>query len=120
MHKIEETLWKDYGDASNRINEESESNENLKMAYEERDKVRNEIIKLKLSEMETEVKKSQIIAENEREKKRNRTTLVTLGVSTFASLVALGWTFAFDKEHTPTSTAGRGIISGFIPKIKWK
>ena len=95
---------------------------------EERDKIRNEIIKLEQSILDAEVKKAQleaeakskaaqIEAENKRDKIRNRITVGTFVVSTMFSAYAVFKTFKFDKEATITSTLGRNILNSAIPKM---
>lgn len=117
MKKIKETLWKDYEKVNSQINSLEVGNENYKLLLEEEDKIRNELIKLELADIEAETKKSQIEAEDRREIIRNRITIGTFGVSTVISVLALYKTFKFDESSTVTSTLGRGILNGVVPKI---
>ena len=61
--------------------------------------------------------KAEINAEDEREKIRNRITIVTFGISTAISLYAIVKTFRFDQDSTVTSTLGRNILNSVIPKL---
>ena len=84
---------------------------------EERDKLRNELIKLEQINIESGVKKSQIEAEDRREKVRNQITIGTFIVSTSISVFAIAKTFKFDQVATVTSTLGRSILNGVVPKM---
>ena len=54
-NKIEDALWQDYEDASQRIDELSIENvESYRIALEDRDKIRNELIKLEQMKNEKE------------------------------------------------------------------
>lgn len=117
MMKIKEALWQNY----KKVNEQLEtfdvgSNEH-KALLEERDKLRNELLKLEQIEQEKEMKKSQIESEDKREKIRNGITIGTFAISTGVSLYAIAKTFKFDQVATVTSTLGRGILNGVVPKM---
>lgn len=118
MKKIEEALWSDYKDVSNLIKGmDTKQTEIYKTTLEERDKIRNEIIKLKQIHQEKIMSDSKIESENRRDRVRNRITLATFGVTTLVSVYAMLRTFKFDQGSTVTSTLGRGILNGFIPKL---
>lgn len=117
MRKINETLWKDYDKVSQKIETLDVQDESYKMLLEEEDKIRNELIKLELAHMEADVKRGQIEAEDKREMIRNRITIGTFGVSTIISVIALYKTFKFDETGTVTSTLGRNILNGVVPKM---
>lgn len=117
MNKIEEALWQDYEKASNRIESLTVGSDDYEAALEEQDKIRNELIKLEQINQDSETKLSQIEAENKREKVRNIITVGTFAVSTGISVYAIAKTFKFDKVATVTSTLGRGILNGVVPKI---
>lgn len=117
MKKIKETLWKDYDKVSTKIEGLDIQDASYKLLLEEEDKIRNEIIKLELANMEAETKRGQIEAENKRETIRNRITVGTFGVSTIISVIALYKTFKFDETATVTSTLGRNILNGVVPKM---
>lgn len=106
MSKIEEALWQDYKAISDRIEVLDIESEGYEAALEERDKLRNELLKLE-----------QIESENKREKIRNGITVGTFVVSTGVSLYAIAKTFKFDQVATVTSTLGRNILNGVVPKI---
>lgn len=114
--KIKETLWSDYNKVSDLINVSNSDTDDYKMLLEERDKIRNELIKLEQAEMDNEVKRGQIEAEDKREKVRNRITIGTFVVSTGLSLYAIIKTFRFDQDSTVTSTLGRSILNSIVPK----
>ena len=118
MNKIEEALWQDYKKVSSRIEGigEVDSNE-YKEAVQERDNIRNELLKLEQIKKETNVKVSQINSENKREKIRNVITIGTFAVSTIVSVCTINKTFKFDQVSTVTSTLGRGILNGVVPKL---
>ena len=127
MKKLKETLWADYDKVSNQIGS-CEELEKYKLLLEERDKIRNEILKLEQGNVEADLKRQQMINEVEvksvqinseasREKIRNYINLGTFTVSTSISLIALYKTFKFDEVATVTSTMGRNILNGFVPKM---
>ena len=128
MKRINETLWKDYESVSNQIESCTNKDDGYKLLLEERDKLRNELIKfeqtnieadLKKLQMETEtkIKEAQIEAENKREKIRNQITIGTFAISTGVSVYAIVKTFKFDQVATVTSTLGRNILNGVVPKM---
>lgn len=117
MNKIEEALWQDYSNVSSRIESmEVDSNE-YKEAVQERDNLRNELIKLEQIKKETNVKVSQIQSENKKEKIRNGIAIATFVVSTVVSVCTINKTFKFDQSGTVTSTLGRSILNGVVPKL---
>ena len=129
MDKIKKTLWSDYDKVSNQINDVTDvNNDKYKLLLEERDKVRNELIKLeqtkieadlKKQQLETEVKnkEAQIKAEDQRESVRNKITIGTFLVTTGISVYAIIRTFKFDETGTVTSTLGRNILTSAMPKM---
>ena len=129
MDKIKKTLWSDYDKVSNQINDVTDvNNEKYKLLLEERDKVRNELIKLeqtkieadlKKQQLETEVKnkEAQIKADDQREAVRNKITIGTFLVTTGISVYAIIRTFKFDETGTVTSTLGRNILTSAMPKM---
>jgi hypothetical protein len=117
-NKLEEALWKDYNDLDDLIKIVSEDDVNRKNALlEERDKIRQELIKLEINKNDCSIKKEEITAEDQRELIRNRITIATFVISTGLSLYAIIRTFRFDQESTVTSTLGRSILNGVIPKM---
>lgn len=128
MKKLKETLWADYEKVSSQIGSHSTEDEKYKLLLEERDKIRNELIKLEQGNVEADLKRQQMESEvkvksvqmdleSKREKIRNYINLGTFAVSTGISLIALYKTFKFDEDSTVTSTMGRNIINGFVPKM---
>lgn len=117
MSKIKEALWKDYKAISDLIDGLDVKSERYQASLEERDRLRNELIKLEQIELERETKLSQIKSENEREKIRNGITIGTFVVSTGISVYAIAKTFKFDQVATVTSTLGRNILNGVVPKM---
>lgn len=116
-NSIIEALWKDYNDLGDILKVIDNGDDRRNGILEERDKIRNEILKYEQSKNEIEIKREEIIAENRREKNRNRVTYAT-SIATFTlSLYAIWRTFKFDEDSTMTSTLGRGIMNVFIPKL---
>lgn len=116
-NNIEEALWKDYNALGDLITVMGNDDEKKRGVLEERDKIRNELLKLEQSRNEMRIKREEINAEDEREKIRNRITITTFGISTAISLYAIIKTFRFDQESTVTSTLGRNILNSVIPKL---
>ena len=128
MKRINETLWADYEKVTSKIESCTSESNDYKLLLEERDKIRNELIKyeqtaieaeLKKRQMETEakVKADQIEAENKREKIRNQISIGTFAITTGISVLALYKTFKFDEAATVTSTLGKNILNGVVPKM---
>lgn len=117
MNKVIDTLWTNYKKVNEQIEGLDVSDGQYQVLLEERDKIRNELIKIEQATMEIDVKKNQIEAENNREKKRNIITVGTFIVTTGISMYAIARTFRFDQEATITSTLGRGILNGVVPKM---
>lgn len=114
-NNIENALWKDYNDLGDIMKVIGESNEQKSDIIDERDRIRQELIKLEQSKNEIRVKREEIDAENKREQVRNRITMITFGVSTGLSLYAIIMTFYFDRDRTITSTLGRNILNSVLP-----
>lgn len=117
MNKIEEALWNDYVEADELINDLEVGSDGYNAALEEKDKIRKELIELRKIEQEKFIKISQIESEDKREKIRNGITIGTFVVSMSVSVYAIARTFKFDQVATVTSTLGRGILNGVVPKI---
>lgn len=116
-NNIEEALWKDYNALGDLITVMGNDDEKKRGVLEERDKIRNELLKLEQSKNDIRIKREEINAEDEREKIHNRITIATFGISTAISLYAIIKTFRFDQESTVTSTLGRNILNSVIPKL---
>lgn len=117
MKETKETLWADYNKVSKQIDSLEIKDENYELLLEERDKLRNELIKLDTANMEIDLKRDQIKAENKREKIRNYITIGTFSVTTIVGVWSVVKTFKFDEGATVTSTLGRNILNGVVPKV---
>ncbi len=117
MEKIKEALWDDYGKVSKELEEWNVDTEQFKSLKEERDNIRNELIKLEQIKQESEIKREQIESENKREDIRNKITIGTFVVTTGVSVYTIAKTFKFDQVATVTSTLGRNILNGVVPKM---
>lgn len=118
-NKIEEALWQDYEDASKRIDElDIEKTESFKVALEDRDKIRNELIKLEQMKNEKNIQNEQIKSDSRKDIIRNAISVITFGVTTGVSIYTIIRTFKFDEVSTVTSTLGRNALNGVIPKLK--
>ena len=105
MKETKENLWADYKTVSKQINDLEIADANYKMALEERDKIRNEIIKC-----------DQLESENKRELLRNVITVLTFVGTSAITIYGIRKTFKFDDVSTVTSTLGRPILNSIIPK----
>lgn len=117
MNKTKETLWADYNKVSNQIDDLRVEDKGYETLLEERDKIRNELIKLEQVNMDVDLKKLQISAEDKREKVRNGITIGTFAITTGVSIWTVLKTFAFDEDNTMTSTLGRSSVSNVVSKI---
>ncbi len=118
-NKIEEALWQDYKDADELINSLSIENvDSYRIAVEDRDKIRNELIKLEQMENEKETQNKQLKSESKKELIHNTLSMITFGVTTGLSIYTIIRTFKFDQTSTVTSTLGRNALNGVIPKLK--
>ena len=87
MSKIEETLWKNYKEVNDLIDGVDISSKECSILLEERDRIRNGI------------------------------TIGTFVITSGISIYAISKTFKFDQVGTITSTLGRNILSGVVPKL---
>lgn len=117
MEEIKQALWGDYSRIGKELNSCEVGSENYKSLSEEQDKLRNELIKLEQIKQESEVKREQIESENKREDIRNKITIGTFVVTTGVSVYTIAKTFKFDQVATVTSTLGRNILNGVVPKM---
>ena len=118
MRKTKDLIMADYSKNGKFLDEIDATHENYSKIVKERDDIRKELIEIVKVEMENETKKLEIENENKREKIRNRITLGTFAVTSVISIWAVMKTFKFDEEGTVTSTLGRGILSGIMPKFR--
>ena len=117
MEEIKQALWRDYDEVTQKLSKLTVGSEQYKDVSESQDKLRNELIKLKQIEEEANVKKLQIESENKREDVRNKITIVTFAVTTGVTVYSIAKTFKFDQVATVTSTLGRNILNGVVPKL---
>ena len=118
-NKIEEALWQDYEDAGQRIKDLSiKDGDNYRVALEDRDKIRNELIKLEQMKNEKENQGEQLKSDSKKDLIRNILSVITFGVTTGLSIYTIHRTFKFDETSTVTSTLGRNALNGVIPKLK--
>lgn len=119
-NKIEEALWQDYKDASELIDGLSveENVDSYRIAVEDRDKIRNELIKLEQMKNEKENQNEQLKSDSKKDLVRNVLSMITFGVTTGISIFTIVKTFKFDQTSTVTSTLGRNALNGVIPKLK--
>lgn len=117
MNKIKEALWKDYKNIDDLIKTVDDTNsDRYEMLLEERDKVRNELIKLKQIDADANIKLAQINSDNKRERVRNIINIGTFTITTIFSIYTVYKTFKFDEKGTITSTLGRNAVNSVIPK----
>lgn len=117
MSKTNEALWNDYNDVTEKLTVIDSGDDRYKTLLDERDKLRNELIRLEQVKMETDMKKSEIEAEDKREKTRNMITIGTFTISTGIGLWTVLKTFKFDETSTVTSTLGRNSITNVVSKL---
>lgn len=117
MSKIEETLWTNYDEIDKLIGLTKMDSNEYKMLLEERDKIRNELINIDQFDQEIDVKISQIECDNMKDKIRNGINIGTFIITSCISMYAISKTFKFDQVATVTSTLGRNILNGMIPKM---
>lgn len=118
-NKIEEALWQDYKNASDLINGLDIKNvESYRIATEDRDKIRNELIKLEQMKNEKNTQNEQLKSDSRKDLVKNILSIVTFGVTTSVSIYTIIKTFKFDQVSTVTSTLGRNALNGVIPKLK--
>lgn len=118
MKETRKLLMDDYKKVNDLISVAEPGTPIMENLMKDRDNIRNELIKVDSQVMDTNVKQVEIEAENKREKKRNILNMLTFGVSTIISSIFVVATFNFDREHTVTSTLGRGILGNILPKKK--
>ena len=128
MSKLKEALWQDYKESAELISDNALNTDEYKAALEERDRIRKELIELEKIEQEInvkyeqidsdrDIKLSQIKSESKHERVRNIITIGTFLVTTGVGLYLSDRTFKFDSEGTVTSTLGKNILNGMLPKL---
>ena len=118
MERIKEALWEDYEETKKLLEDLEPGTDEYKMVSAEVDNIRKELIDVGKTDIESDIKKTQIDEDTKREKTKNRITIGTFTVTTGLSLYALLRTFKFDETDTVTSTLGRNILNSFLPKKK--
>lgn len=106
MNDLKQALWQDYKDADVIWKSSEVGSDDYKRWMEEKERIRNELIKVE-----------QIEAENNREKVRNMITVGTFGVSTLVGIWTVVKTFKFDNVATVTSTLGRSNIMNTVSRM---
>ena len=117
MKNLKEALWSDYTENTELINGVEIGTTEYKNFMDERDKIRNELIKVEQIEEDRITKEYEIDSEKRNNFIGHAITLGTFAVSTIISVYAISKTFRFDQEATITSTLGRGIINNVTSKI---
>ena len=127
-NKIEEALWNDYNDAKSKLDGLSLADKKAEVLIKERDNIRNELIeydksvkelelKKQLSDNDVKLKSKQLTTEQKNELMRNGIAIGTFLISTTVSIFTIVKTFRFDEESSVTSTMGRGVLNGVVPKL---
>ena len=106
MEKLLDYLWKDYEDAKKEIESVNKDHPMYEKLLEDRDKVRNELLKLK-----------QLESENKRKKKRNIISIVSFIITTLVGIWTVIKAYKFDETATMTSTLGRSSVSNVVSKL---
>ena len=114
---IREALWANYNAIEKEINEMNGNDENYEIKLEERDKIRNELLKLEQLTNDKQIKHLQFEIDKKNEFIRNLITIGTFSVNFIGCVYFTFKSFDFDKQSTMTSTMGRGILSNFMPKL---
>ena len=116
--KIEEALWSDYKKTSDLIDGLNIENvDSYKIAMEDRDKIRTELIKIEQMKNEERTQIEQQKNDSKKDFIKNTISTITFGITTIVSIYTINKTFKFDQEATVTSTLGRGILNSVIPKF---
>lgn len=127
-NKIEEALWDDYNDAKSQLKGLALDDKKAEVLLKERDNIRNELIeydksvrevdlKRQLSVEDSKIKSMQLTTDQKNELMRNAITIGTFLVSTTVSIITIVKTFEFDRDSSVTSTMGRGVLNGVVPKL---
>lgn len=127
-NKIEEALWDDYNDAKSQLKDLALDDEKAEVLFKERDNIRNELIeydksvreidlKRQLSVEDSKIKSIQLTTDQKNELMRNAITIGTFLISTTVSIITIVKTFEFDRDSSVTSTMGRGVLNGVVPKL---
>lgn len=118
MKETRTLLMEDYRRVTELLAVVPDSDTRQEQLMKERDNIRNELIKLDSNAVDIHMREKELAEEGKREKIRNGITIGTFVISTCVSVYAILRTFRFDENGTVTSTLGRGILNGIIPKFK--
>lgn len=114
MKKTRELLFEDY-ERLDEISKIMDANSDQRKDIEDmKDKVRNEIIKLDSIEMENESKRNELEFQNKWEKIKNGLKIGGFFISTWITIWSVKTSLDFDREHTITSTVGRGMVNNGV------
>lgn len=114
MSETKKLLFEEYERLDELLNVVDVQSDKYEEIVEMRDKVRNELIKCDSIEMEKTTKKEELEALNKREKHNNLINICLTAASLLVTIWSTCTTLDFDREHTITSTAGRGIINNGV------
>lgn len=116
MHKIKQALWSDYENVSGLIKGLDKGSEYYDNAVKERDNIRKELIELAQIESNKTINEKQLKSDTRKDLINKIIDVTTFTVTTAVSIYSIILTFKFDQSSTITSTLGRNILSGTIPK----
>lgn len=116
MHKIKNALWSDYENVSGQLKVLDKKDDLYESAVKERDNIRQELIKIAQLECEKTINDKQLKADTRKDLINKIIDVTTFTVTTAVSIYSIILTFKFDQSSTITSTLGRNILSGAIPK----
>ena len=116
MHKIKQALWSDYENVSGLIKGLDKGSEYYEDAVKERDNIRKVLIDLAQIESTKVINEKQLKSETRKDLINKIIDVTTFTVTTAVSIYSIILTFRFDQSSTITSTLGRNILSGAIPK----
>lgn len=117
MKTVKDALWQDYKDVEEQIKALNAESEKYSVLLDERDKLRNELIKIEQLDLEKILKNSQLEFEKQNEFIKNGIAIGTFSINLLVCIGMAFKTFKFDSTSTVTSTMGRGILNNFIPKL---
>ena len=117
MKTVKEALWQNYEDVEQQIKESSVESEQYGILLDERDKIRNQLIKMEQLNQDKIVKANQLDFEKQSELIRNGLSIATFSINLLVCVGMAMKTFKFDNTSAVTSTMGRGILNNFIPKL---
>ena len=106
MNNLKEALWKEYENAEILLGGMTVSSDEYKKTLEYKTNILNGLLKLE-----------QLEEEGKRDKTHNWINGITFGVNFVGGLWMVSKTFKFDQTATITSTLGRNILNGALPKM---